>query len=371
MLRLPRWILLLSLAGCGSSDSPDNIPDAAIALESYEKAGIKVIVPRIGGFEGRLPFLINPGSSGAGGLVFQPDVTPGAPPNSYTFTVPLDGDGDGNTETTVEGQAAFNGDPASAGTGFGGHLDFTIVTVGGLGSFVGSMDFLMTAQGREISGSGTFTEALTGNVTQITINPAQPLVMKAATGTTNSVANACAYSLNGNAEVAITGSTGTLASIWAFLSNRAAASVSNVVYTDNNGASTNLPSSSVTIPCGANGVLSDWAGVFLQDWSCLPPEFGQATLTLSVAGANTIGISDEDPPSSGDIATYEASPVPGNPHVLRGFFIGGPPGFTYREDFTWTLSANGDRFSQISYYVFQEGPSQGSGGLCAGQALRQ
>ncbi len=367
MRGLPCVTLLLLLSACASSESSDPVPPAALQLESYEKAGIRVVIPRLGGFEGRLPFLLNPASAGAGGIVFQPDVAP----HTYTFSIPLDGDGDGTPEITIGGSAAFNGDPALAGIGFGGHLDFTMGIPGGLGAFAGSMDFQLTAAGREISGSGVFTEMVTGNTTTVSVDPGQPLLMKAATGAGNSVANACAYSLNGNAQVEVTGPNGTLASLWSFLFTRATASVTAVRYTDPDGAATTLPSSNVTIPCGANGVLSDWAGVFLQDWACLPPEFGQATLTLAVAGGNTIDILDEDPPASGDLATYQAAGVPGNPHVLRGFFIGGAPGSTYREDFSWTLSAGGDRFSQISYYVFLEGPSQGSGGLCAGQAVRQ
>ena len=107
-----------------------------------------------------------------------------------------------------------------------------------------------------------------------------------------------------------------------------------------------------------------------QDWSCIPGEFGSATLTLELSGNDKISITDEDPPSSGDIDTYQATVIAGNPHVLRGFFIGGPPGATYREDFSWILSEDGNGFSQISSYVYQEGPNQGSGGLCGGRAAR-
>lgn len=140
-------------------------------------------------------------------------------------------------------------------------------------------------------------------------------------------------------------------------------------YTDNAGKTTDLPDRSVTIPCGG-GTVSDWAGAFQQHWACLPPEFGTATLTMSMAGGSTIGISDEDPPGSGNIDTYQATALPGNPHLMRGYFIGGPTGNTYREDFSWTLSDNGERFSQTSRSVYIEGPDVGTGGLCSGQATR-
>lgn len=130
---------------------------------------------------------------------------------------------------------------------------------------------------------------------------------------------------------------------------------------DNNGNTTGLPNSSVTIACGGSGSVNDWAGDFLQQWACLPAEFGDAALSLAVTG-NSIDITDEDPPSSGNIATYQATMVPGNPHVMRGFFVGGDPGNTYREDFSWTLSSTAGSFSQISYCVYLEDPNQGSGG---------
>lgn len=53
--------------------------------------------------------------------------------------------------------------------------------------------------------------------------------------------------------------------------------------------------------------------------------------------------------------------------VLKGFFIGGPPGSTYREDFIWTLGLDG-RFTQISAYVYQEGSQTGQGGFCVASA---
>jgi hypothetical protein len=362
--------LLCLLASCSSDDSSSNgIPAEARTLESYEKMGVTLIIPRLSGFEARLPFLLNSGSAGANGLTFQPDATPGAPPFSYIFTVPLDGDANGVDETTVAGHATFNVDPANAGVGFGGSLDLTLTTAGGLGDLAADLDFTFTDHGREISGTGTFTEQVTGNVTTLTIDPAHPLAMVAATGTSSTVANACAYDLNGSAALAVANTTGTLASVWNFLPNKATVSVTNATFTDNSGTTTNLPNSNVTIPCGGSGSVSDWAGTYLQHWGCLPAEFGDASLTLTVTG-NTVSISDEDPPSSGDINTYDATMVPGNAHVVRGYFIGGDPGNTYREDFSWTLSANSTGFSQISYYVYQEGPNQGSGGICGGTAAR-
>jgi hypothetical protein len=370
-----RWIpgplALLAAVGCSSTDSDhSSIPPEAAALQNYVHAGVRITIPRLAGVEARLPFLLSQGSAGAGGLVFQPDPAPGAPPNAYLFTIPVDGDNDGLAEVTLDGSAVFNGDPAQVGVGFGGHLDFTTTMAAGLGDFTGAMDFSLAANGdRVISGSGTLTESVTGNVTAVHVDPATPITMRAAAGTANTQANACAYSLDGTVGLEVTGSQGVLSSDWTFTNTSRNVAVTNASFTDGS-KTTQLPNTSITIPCGGNGTLSDWNGSFLQNWACFPPEFGQAMLTLAKTGSS-ISISDEDPPGSGQSDTYSASPVPGNPHVIRGFFIGGPPGSTYREDFSWTLSSNGNAFSQISYYVYQEGPSIGTGGLCAGQAVRQ
>jgi hypothetical protein len=223
--------------------------------------------------------------------------------------------------------------------------------------------------GGEVSGSGTFTETVTGNSTTVTVAQAAPLHIEMAKGTSNSMPNACASSLDGSLGLDVEGPSGSMTSTWGFDRSRPTARVTNASFTDPDDRTTSIPDQNVTIPCGQQSGLSDWAGVFQQSWACAPAEFGQAELTLSVSGGH-INISDEDPPGSGDVATYQASPLPGNAHVLRGFFIGGETGSTYREDFSWLLSDDGDSFSQISRYVYQEGPSQGQGGYCAGQATR-
>jgi hypothetical protein len=368
MRRVPLSVLACSFVAC-SSDSDSNgptIPANAQALSTYTTAGVKLVVPRMANFEAMLPFLLNPTSPGAGGQTF----TPTGPPNTYTFSVPLDGDGNGSTETTVAGTAAFNGDPSGADVGFGGHLDLTMSTAGGIGNFTGELDFGLTDAGREVSGGGTFVEGVTGNMTTLTVPAASPLVLQAAKGGAGSVANVCGYSAQGDAGFEVAGPQGTLVSTWLFRSNKATVTVTGATYTDNSGTSTDLPDTQISIPCGTTGALGDWTGVFLQDWACLPQEYGAAELTFTVAGS-TLNISDEDPPGSGSPSTYSATPVPGNPHEVRGYFIAGPPGFTYREDFSWKLTPNGESFTELAYYRYLEGPNIGTGGMCGGRATRQ
>ena len=363
-------LALLMLASCGEDGSPgDGTPAEATALAGYVETGVDVVVPRLGGFEALLPGLLSPGSPGSEDFSFTP--TPGGPANSYDFAVPYDGNGDGLNETTIAGSAAFNGPADNVGPGFGGAVSFTMETVGGLGHFNGSMNFMLTAAGREFSGSGTFDESVTGRTTTVQIDPSTPMRMTAATGSSGAVANACGYSLNGSIDVAVSGSRGSLTSTWGFSPSRAEAAVTNRVFTSTGGEVTNLPDTDVLIECGSTGSLNDWNGTYIQRWACFPPEFGSARLTLAVTGPATVEITDEDPPGSRDVQVYSAASVPGNPHVLRGYFIAGPSGSQYREDFTWTLVANGHRFSQISYYTYQEGPNAGTGGLCGGAASRE
>jgi hypothetical protein len=58
------------------------------------------------------------------------------------------------------------------------------------------------------------------------------------------------------------------------------------------------------------------------------------------------------------------------PRAIRGFFVAGPMGNRYREDFNWTLAPDNNGFTQTSRYVYIEGPSTGRGGICAARATR-
>jgi hypothetical protein len=60
----------------------------------------------------------------------------------------------------------------------------------------------------------------------------------------------------------------------------------------------------------------------------------------------------------------------GSPRAIRGFFIDGPMGTRYREDFNWTLSFDGNGFSETARYVYFEGALTGRGGICSAPATR-
>jgi hypothetical protein len=230
--------------------------------------------------------------------------------------------------------------------------------------------FTVATTERRLSGSGAFTDPLSGNRTTMTVDAATPLVVKPATGVAGAVSNACGHSLDGQMRLEVAGATGTLRSTWNFSSSSPGAAISGASFTDPSGQTTALPASTVDLRCGSSGSINDWVATFDQNFACLPRESGQATITITVAGPDSITIGDEDPPGSGDVKTYAATIVAANPHAVRGFFNGGPAGSRYREDFNWTLGKNGG-FSQVSSYTYFEGPNTGSSGLCVASARKR
>ncbi|TPW14615.1 MAG: hypothetical protein FD129_1047 [bacterium] len=369
----PLAAALLILAGCsGDDDTGDNsnLPAEAQAEVDYIESGSGVAASIFGSLVGRLPFLVLPGTPGAEGLTFEPDPGPGAPPYAYIFVVPVDVDGDGDAESSLNGSCTLGGDPANYGPGFNGTVQLSGTTPGNIGDFTGTLDFTVIDDGVRLSGGGVLEENLTGHMVTLTVAVEDPLTVRNSAGTSPPTPNLCAYSLDGDIDVTTEGSAGSLAGTWSFASNRATPRLVDAVFTDDDGVETNLPDTDQAIPCGG-GTIQDWAGTYDQVWGCVPIESGMALLTITIKNSTTIRISDEDPPGSGNGSTYEAVVLPGSPRVVRGFFLAGPDGFRYREDFTWTLSDNNDIFTQTSRYLYTEGSLEGTGGYCAARAERR
>ncbi len=364
---------ILSLfLGCKGSDQQNSaptsttpIPAAATAMDKTLKSDMEKFTPQVSRFEGILIGIFNPGTPLAQGVTMTPDNSPGAPPHSFTFTGPYDGNGDGFNEATVNGKVTFAGDPIATWSGATGQVtvDITIPLVGHV--YHADINFSITSAERQISGSGTFTtNPLTGTTTTITIPAAMPLVIKTATGAAGAVSNACGHSLNGPVQIEVTGASGTLKSTWNFSSNSSSVGVNNRAFTDSAGLTTGLPDSTVDVPCGSSGTINDWVGTYHVEWACMPRESGNFNSTLTVTGPTTITVDEGDPDS------FTASMIGPGPHIIRGFFVDGPIGARYREDFNWTLRKSLSGFAQISVYVFIEGPFIGSGGLCVASADR-
>jgi hypothetical protein len=363
-------LCIYACSGGGSDSTQSSVPPAAQTMDTELKANMARSLPLVAPVENSLLFVMNPGTVMAQGVTVSPDLTPGALPNSVIFAGPFDGNGDGLKETTMSGKATFSSDPAAGWDGMNGQaaVDVTIPLVGHL--YHADIAFSINSGNQHLlSGSGKFTNPLSGNVTTMSAT-ATPLVIKPATGAAGAVANACGYSLDGQMQLKVEGSTGTLTSLWNFSSNNPTVAVSGASFTDPLGQTTALPDSTADLRCGSSGSINDWVATYIQDYSCLPREVGQAKLTITVSGPDTIAISDEDPPGSGIVKNYSATVLPGNPHAIRGFFIGGPAGNHYREDFNWTLGKNGSNFSQFSAYKYTEGPNIGTGGICAAAAKR-
>jgi hypothetical protein len=367
-LAVPLALLFALAPGCGGGGGDGGgggvIPPAAATLDAQMKTGMTKLAPLVSNVETSLLFMFNPGTPMAQGVVVQP----GAAPNSVTFSGPYDGNGDGINETTVSGSATFRSDPSIDWTGLDGQvtIDVSIPVVGHV--YHGDITFTITSSERRLAGSGTFSNPLTGNTTTLTVPAGAPLVIKPSTG---AVSNACGYSIDGQAQLAVTGAAGTLRSTWIFASANASVAVNGATFTDPSGQSTAIGDSSVDLRCGGNGRIEDWVATFDQQWACLPRESGSATITIAANGPSSVTITDEDPPGSGSRNTYAATIVGASPHAVRGFFLGGAAGNQYREDFTWTLGKNASGFSDVSTYVYQQGPKAGKGGICVASARRR
>jgi hypothetical protein len=354
-----------AFAACGDDgDPPDDAPAAARLIDAAITSRAETSVPVLADVEALIPLLANPGAPGSEGF----SLVPTGAANTYAFSAPLDRDGDGTPEATISGTATLTGDPASGTDDLGGTITFSAVSAAGGGTLEGSFTFSDSPSSRQVHGTATLTGTVSGYSATLTIPSTAPVTIRPATGAGSAQPNVCGYSVNGDANVVAGGDVGTLSFTWRFSNGSRTIDVVNRSFTSSDAETTELDAKTLLLPCGEGASIDDWEDVWLQQWVCLPPEFGTEKLTITVRNATTVDVLDEDPPGSGQFNTFEASALPGNPHVLRGFFIAGPPGSTYREDFTWTMSSDGTRFSKSSRYVFQEGPNTGSGGSCGGRA---
>ena len=306
--------------------------------------------------------MLNPDAGLTPGVTFVPDLQPGAPANRYTFDGTYDGNDDLVSETAISGSVTFGGDPSSLDWGpLAGEatIDVDIPVVGHV--YHATLAFTATDMMVGISGSGAFTNPMSGETTTIDIPAGEPVFVTLVPG---SVFNACGYNLDGSIPIQRSGPTGTLNAIWHFDPGSATVAVRQTSFRAASGQNTPMPDSSVTLSCGGGGTIDDWVATYDEYWACLPNEHGQARLTLAATGAKTLSVTDEDPPGSGDVNAYGVTTADLSPHAATGYFDAGPVGSRYRENFTWTLGKDGG-FSLMSRYAYTEGPNIGSGGICA------
>ena len=352
--------------GNGSGANPPNaIPPDATAADAKMKEQMLKVMPMLAKAQSGFLFMLNPDAGLTPGVTFLPDLQPGAPANSYTFAGTYDGNDDLFSETSISGSVAFGGDPSSLNwsplTGQA-TIDVNIPVVGHV--YQSTLAFTATETMLQISGSGTFTNPMTGETMTIDIPAGQPVTVTAASQAGGVVANACGFNVDGSVPIQRSGPTGTLNATWLFSPNTASVAVQQVSFRDPAGLSTPMPDSTVALTCGAGGTIDDWVAAYDQYWVCLPTEHGSARLTLTATGATTLSVTDEDPPGSGDVNAYTVTTVDVSPNAATGYFDAGPVGNRYREYFAWTLGKDGG-FSQMSRYAYTEGPNIGSGGICA------
>jgi len=121
-------LILLLFPGCddGSSSNKNSVPAAVTTMNSKLASDMDKFMPRVARFEGFLVFIFNPGTTLAQGVTLTPDTSLGAPPHSFTFSGPYDGNEDGINETTLSGSATFDSDPDVAWSGVTGEVEVDV-----------------------------------------------------------------------------------------------------------------------------------------------------------------------------------------------------------------------------------------------------
>jgi hypothetical protein len=366
--------LLCLLPSCGgdgtttptpSAPPAPIIPQAARTMESAFKSSLARVMPQAANIQGSLVFVLNPGTGLSQGVALTPDASLGASPYAYFIDGTFDGNGDGFKETRMTGRAVFPADPATTWTSVSGQMntDVSIPVIGHI--YHASIDYTVTSAQSTLSGTGTFTNPLTGATTTLTVAQGAALVIKPATDAADAKANACGHSIQGTAQVAVASSEGTYRTTADFSASSPTIGLRGTTFVDSTGQSSSLPDSTTDLNCGGGSAsLADWVATYDVSWACLPRESGQYRTTIAVNGTSTLAVTDQ-----GETSSYAASLVGASPHAVRGFTIDGPVGSRYREDFNWTLLKSGD-FTEFSSYRFFEGFFTGSGGICASSAHR-
>jgi hypothetical protein len=244
-------VLMPACGGGGDAASPSAVPVPASALDTKLKTNMVRFVPLVANIESSLVSVLNPGTPMAQGVAVTADTSPGAAPNSVRFSGPYDGNGDGFSETTLSGRATFVSDPATAWNGLDGQVtvDVSLPLLGHV--YHADVAFAILPDQKRLSGSGTFTEPLSGDSVTMTVAASSPLVVKSADGTAGAASNACGNSLSGQMRLVATGAAGTLTSFFNFNPSSPSVAVNGTSFTDTSGQTTALPDSSWTFAAAA------------------------------------------------------------------------------------------------------------------------
>ena len=244
--------------GGGGGSTQSTPPPAAVSMAASLKTNMTKSLPMIAPVESGIIFMMNPGTLLAQGITAIPDLSAGSLPNTFTFSGLYDGNGDGIRESTLSGRTTFSTDPVSGWSGLNGTatIDVSVPVVGHL--YTAGVAYSVTSADERLSGSGTFTNPLTGAVTTMLVPAGTPLIIKPATGAADAVANACGYSIDGQLKVSVTDAAGRLDTNWVFSAASPTTSVQGTTYTDGGGKVTPLPDTTTTLTCGNGGSITDW-----------------------------------------------------------------------------------------------------------------
>jgi len=362
-------LTLAYLEGCGGSDggTPE---DPATSMVTGLTKGLTRSLTKLGMVETGTVLVMNAGSPLSPNATAVAAHGAGAPPNTYTYGGTYDGNGDGSDETSVDLSVSFDNDPSDLFNGFsgghgGGTVDINILSL--MHVYHGDLAFTLGMSEHRVSGSGTFADPVSRTTTTMTVSPSAPLTIRLADGTASARPNACAHSLDGALQLDVAGSAGTLASQWRFARDSSTVAVTGATFTKPSGEATAIPDRSLDLGCAGNNSIDDWAGRFRIRWACLPAETGEFTTRITVKNSTTVSMVDDEDTSDD---AYDAAVIGSSARAIRGYFIDGPDGARYREDFNWTLNIDGNGFSQTSRYVYIEGTQQGLGGMCVARATR-
>lgn len=366
-------LAVLVAASCSGSSGGGGPVGVDNATQAYVVDRMVRVLGGVAQLELLVPVLLSPGARASAGITFDPDL--GGPANTYDYSIPLDSDGDGALDTTIEGSVTFNGDPLDVGSfmaGFQGTTQVTVTTDAGMAVFTADLVVGFDLGGAfVVSGDGTFDDMGHGATVVLTISGASPLRIKSATRDSDERSNACTFSVEGDVDVAASNPDGDYGATWTFDPLSRLIDVVGATFTPTGGVQEMLPDSRFEAdPCPETGSFQDWAGTYTFDWFCVPTEASQSAITVTVLNANTIEIADEDPPGSGDVLIYRATRDPHDPHIVRGTFQETDGGGTYEETFRWILSADASTFQQASDYLYLSGPGAGSVGFCGGVGVR-
>jgi hypothetical protein len=365
---VPGLLTLSCLAACsGSGSSGSSVPtgiDNPTQEYVVQKMGpLFAAISRTGLL---VPVLLLPPLRAGAGITFELDTDIGAAPNTYDYSIPLDGNGDGVPETTIAGKAVFSADPTvieNLVAGFEASADVDLTTT--IGTFEGTVELGFGADGALlVSGNGTFDDTVAVAGVQIAVDALDPLKVRTSSDESDEMPNACTWSLDGDVAIEASNADGQYGAVWQFAPTSTLIHVTDASFQPTGGAMQTLSDSQFEAgPCPANGAFDDWAGAFQFDWFCAPPDEGDSTLTITVIDGDTIEVFDED-------ITYQAERDANNPHVVHGSFVDTDGGGTYEEFFTWVMAADGQTFKQFSEYSYFSGPAAGFGGFCGGTGTR-